>query len=220
MLAANGWGVAIPDLFGTGDSTGDFGDARWDIWLQDIEAAAAWLGAQGRRRQGLWAMRTGALLAAEFLSRKALSGPLLLWQPVVQGKTFLTQFLRVALAANLITADGTSGSVDDFRGRLGNGESLEIAGYVLHPDLAAALDTARLDLVPQSAPPIHWLEISSAAPALSPGSRRMVAALKDTGVAVAEKGLTGPQFWMMQEPEWADALVEASRQTLADTADV
>ena len=31
-LAAAGFGVLVPDLYGTGDSAGDFAEARWSIW--------------------------------------------------------------------------------------------------------------------------------------------------------------------------------------------
>ena len=39
MLAARGFAVLQIDLFGCGDSSGDFGDARWEIWRQDVALA-------------------------------------------------------------------------------------------------------------------------------------------------------------------------------------
>src|SRR3546814_1526626 len=45
-LAALGIDVLLLDLFGTGDSAGDFRDARWEIWREDAMAAVAWLGAR------------------------------------------------------------------------------------------------------------------------------------------------------------------------------
>ena len=42
-LAAAGYAVLEIDLFGCGDSSGDFADAKWDIWKQDLQFALVWL---------------------------------------------------------------------------------------------------------------------------------------------------------------------------------
>ncbi len=42
-FAAMGFGVLQMDLFGCGDSNGEFGNARWDIWKQDLVIARSWL---------------------------------------------------------------------------------------------------------------------------------------------------------------------------------
>src|SRR5436190_24333737 len=38
-----GYAVLQIDLYGCGDSSGDFGDARWDIWKSDLALAVTWL---------------------------------------------------------------------------------------------------------------------------------------------------------------------------------
>ena len=35
-LANEGFQVFVPDYYGTGDSGGDFSEATWDLWLEDI----------------------------------------------------------------------------------------------------------------------------------------------------------------------------------------
>ncbi|HEY9550049.1 MAG TPA: hypothetical protein VIR45_11165, partial [Kiloniellaceae bacterium] len=40
-LAALGVDDLLLDPFGTGDSAGDFGDARWEIWREDARTAIA-----------------------------------------------------------------------------------------------------------------------------------------------------------------------------------
>ena len=45
-LAAQGWAVLQVDLLGCGDSSGDFGDATWEAWLDDVTQAAQWLRAR------------------------------------------------------------------------------------------------------------------------------------------------------------------------------
>ena len=42
-----GYAVLIVDLFGTGDSEGDFGDANWEIWQNDMCVALRWLQDKG-----------------------------------------------------------------------------------------------------------------------------------------------------------------------------
>jgi exosortase A-associated hydrolase 2 len=39
QFAAKGFAVLQIDLLGCGDSSGEFGDARWDIWKEDIALA-------------------------------------------------------------------------------------------------------------------------------------------------------------------------------------
>src|SRR5882672_8203208 len=41
-LSAAGFAVLQLDLFGCGDSSGEFGDATWDDWVADIVEAAGW----------------------------------------------------------------------------------------------------------------------------------------------------------------------------------
>lgn len=47
MNKSQGYAVLILDLFGTGESKGDFGEATWQIWLQNIDTAIDWLTQQG-----------------------------------------------------------------------------------------------------------------------------------------------------------------------------
>jgi exosortase A-associated hydrolase 2 len=49
LFAARGFAVLQIDLFGCGDSSGDFGEARWDIWKQDVDWR--WIGS-GSAPQG------------------------------------------------------------------------------------------------------------------------------------------------------------------------
>ena len=49
-LADAGFSVLQIDLFGCGDSSGDFGDATWNDWIDDALLGCAWLQARARRR--------------------------------------------------------------------------------------------------------------------------------------------------------------------------
>ena len=70
-LSELGIDVLLLDPFGTGDSEGDFGDARWDIWCDDVRTAMNWLAVRTNAPVGLWGLRLGALLAADVASRQS-----------------------------------------------------------------------------------------------------------------------------------------------------
>lgn len=212
-LAADGWGVLIVDLYGTGDSEGDFADARWEVWLDDLAACARLLQARHPGPLVLWGLRTGALLAAELASSGTLAlAALLYWQPVVAGDLALTQFLRLRLAAGLM--DGSKETAAGLRECLNAGESLEIAGYELHPALAAALERSRL-LPPPAGVPVLWLELVPEAgrPPAAVG-QKLVADWRARGHVVHCETVIGDAFWATQEIAVAPALGEATARLL------
>src|SRR5262245_14663244 len=71
-LAAAGFGVLQIDLLGCGDSSGDFGEASWELWRRDVEAAVGWLRQRLKGRWvTLWGLRLGATLAADVAKASA-----------------------------------------------------------------------------------------------------------------------------------------------------
>lgn len=64
-LARNEWHVSTLDLLGCGDSSGDFADATWDAWINDVVMLWQLLAQSQRTTPILCALRTGALLAVE-----------------------------------------------------------------------------------------------------------------------------------------------------------
>lgn len=145
-FAEQGYAVLILDLFGTGDSAGDFGDATWQIWLQNIAEAIAWLSQQGAQAITLWSLRLGALLAMDFIHQNpGVVNRLLLWQPVLNGDVFITQFLRLRVAAAMMNSALPQEKTSALKKQLLDGQSLEVAGYTLHPDLVRPLLTLKAD---------------------------------------------------------------------------
>jgi exosortase A-associated hydrolase 2 len=219
-LAADGWAVLQIDLLGCGDSSGDFGDASWEAWVEDVTHAAQWL---RTRHPGtplwLWGMRAGALLACAAAPR--IGGPFnfLFWQPALQGKALLQQFLRLKAAAQLAEGGGKA-ILEAARAALAAGRPVEVAGYTLAPALAQGLEAARL------APPIAapgscavWLEVSGwAEPELAPVSQGAIPGWKAAGWSVEPQAVQGPPFWQTTEIEDAPALVTATTASLAGQA--
>lgn len=212
-LAELGVDVLLLDPFGTGDSAGDFAEARWEVWREDAKAALDWLGGRCGGSLGLWGLRLGALLAAEVAAQRPVPlSRLLLWQPVLTGDRFLTQFLRLRLAATMDKGDERE-TTKSLRTRLAAGDSLEIAGYELAPPLAAALSALKLESLLQGlqGPPPILLEVTSNDDAeLTPATQKMVEALGGAGRPLTASAVTGEAFWTIQEITLAPGLLDAT----------
>jgi exosortase A-associated hydrolase 2 len=208
-LAGLGLGVLTLDLTGCGDSTGELADARWETWRDDIIAGCNWLEAEGYRHITLWGLRLGAALAVEAAcSEPGICHRLVLWQPVVSGRTALTQFLRLRIAAEMSSGGGET--TKSMREALGAGETIEIAGYELTPELAAALDG--VDLAGAELPDgiaVDWIEIAAQADrGPAPASRRVIERWREAGAAPAVETVAGEAFWSIQETTLVPALIE------------
>lgn len=210
-LAAAGYTVLQPDLLGCGDSEGDIGDADWAAWVDDVVNACHWLRASARGRGEappltLWGMRAGALLAAEAALRLGDVHRLLLWQPVLSGKTTLAQFLRLQKAGDLL-GSRTAEAGPDARKQLAAGRMAEIAGYRISPGLAHGMDSASL----RHPPPVRevvWLEVSMQdEPQMAPASLPLVEAWQADALHVRARAVRGPAFWQTVEIEEAPALI-------------
>jgi len=200
-LAAAGYGVLVPDLFGTGDSDGELGDARWDIWLDDLGRAADWLQRKAAGRLSLWGLRLGCMLAVDALDMLPHEvDRLLLWQPAVSGTLHMKQFFRLRVAADMI-AGADQGSTQAIADELESGQTVEIAGYELHPDLVAAIsacDLGRFDGA--MLPPVDWFEVVAAEGRQLPmPSRRVIDGWKKVGTTVGVDTVVGEPFWSTTE---------------------
>lgn len=209
-LAQHGWHILLLDLTGTGDSSGDFADAAWDAWLDDVCYAANWLQAQTRIAVGLWGLRSGCLLASEALPR--LKCPrLLFWQPQVSGETALGQFLRLRTMSRITSNGQSKESTKTLTDALEAGEAIEVAGYTLAPKLALGWRRARIEGPNFASRRVTWLEVSqSNPPSLTPVSETCVASMRAHGATVDARAVHGLSFWMTQEIDECRALTAAT----------
>lgn len=219
-LAALGYGVLQIDLYGCGDSSGDFGDARWDIWKADLAAGAAWLRRRIDRPLTLWGLRLGALLALDYArDARVPVQSMILWQPVLNGATFLTQFLRLRLAGAMLD-EGARTSTGALRQALQGGETLEIAGYDLSPALAAAIDGFDAPETLAPACRVDWFEALPAPDAPLPaGAARIGEAWRRGGADLHLHALACPPFWATPEITESPAWVQATSTALQEIAD-
>ncbi len=216
-LALAGYDVLQIDLQGCGDSSGDFGEATWESWIEDVRLACDWLQQRSAAELWLWGLRTGCLVACAAAARINQPSNLLLWQPVLSGKQFLQQFLRLKLAGEMLGGE-SKGLMERLREQLAQGGSLEIAGYLLSSALAGGLERAELSPAAQSLR-IEWIELSAKADGgLSPLAHTRLEKWQAAGLEARGTPVCGPAFWQTVEIAECPALLEASIRAMASRA--
>lgn len=214
-LQARAWaelgvGTLVLDPYGTGDSAGEFVEATWDQWRDDLRRGIAWLEGQANGCRALLALRLGAAMAGELARGCASVRNLLLWQPVLSGKTFYTQFLRIRIAAEMNLPDRVK-TTQELRQLSAAGQAVEVSGYEVGAELATALDAVVFDTADWPARvQVDWFEVHAASdPALAPISLKAIESLQAAGAAVHAQAVAGPAFWQVHERELAPHLIEA-----------
>lgn len=218
-LADKGVTVIVPDLFGCGDSEGDFGQASWEVWKQDVRYLVQWASDQGARQITLWGLRAGTLLALDLYQDVTLTiHRLLLWQPVHNGEQLMTQFLRLRMAAGMMS--GEAETVAQLRERLYAGETIEVAGYDVSPALVKQLDLINLKRFTLPADSnIDWFEVvNQAGKPLLPVSRKLIDELHTQGLDIRAATAEGEPFWATQELSSAPLLIESTTAAVSEVS--
>jgi len=216
-LAHLGAGTLVLDPYGTGDSAGEFVEATWAQWRDDLAHGIEWLERCGQGCVALWGIRLGALMAAQLAREHPSIRRLLLWQPVFDGKGFYTQFLRIRIAAELHQANRVKGT-GELRQKSAAGEVIEVSGYEIGPALAAELDSLAVDPGAFAAPMrCEWLEVRTGVEeqTMLPASQRLVEKLRDGGAALTDEVVTGPPFWHVHQRELAPQLIDVTCRRVA-----
>lgn len=219
-LAVSGIGALMLDLFGTGDSEGDFRQATWPLWLENLTAGVEWLRQRRATRVGLLGVRSGALLAKEWMVGQTQATPIaVFWQPTAAGSTVITQFLRLRTAASAFR-EGTTETVKELKAKLAAGESIEVAGYELNADLARDVAAARLDQAPPTkVVNVHWFELGTVATdSIAPASERVAEQWRSNGIAVTSATFAGQPFWDGNDITESAQLVASTTRAFATEA--
>ena len=213
-LAEAGYAVLQIDLRGCGDSSGDFGDATWQSWVDDVVLAGQWLRGKYRLPLWLWGLRAGCLLGAAAAPRLGPDCNFLFWQPAASGKLLLQQFLRLKLASGLLGGNSKASS-EALRIALQRGETVEIAGYHLSAQLALGLEQATLSPPKAAFGRLECLEVSARPDATpTPATSHLLGLWRQAGYAARARLVEGPAFWQTAEIEQANALLPATLETL------
>jgi exosortase A-associated hydrolase 2 len=219
MLASAGFAVLRPDLTGCGDSEGEFREASWSVWLDDLQFVIDWTKRQPGAVEAptwLWGHRAGALLACEAAARHP-DCRLLFWQPATSGRSLLRQFLRLG-SAGLRAAGKQGTTLEQMLSQLRDGRDVDVAGYRVSAALAAGLDAAHLAPPPRPVS-VAWLEVSrQAGDEPSPAMASAAKAWGELGHHVRFTKVRGPAFWETAEIEDAPDLLAATLRSCTSCA--
>ncbi len=217
-MAAAGFDVVQIDLLGCGDSSGDFSDADWQGWQDDVLLAYRWLRTRSEAPLTLWGLRAGCLLAANATVGLPERANFIFWQPTVSGKQHWQQFMRLKMAGELAAGQG-KGVTEQLRQQLAAGHSVEIAGYGVSPVLAEGLGGAELQPQTGNAGRVAWFELSMRDEAsFSPVSQKSIEQWRTAGWGVAPQIVRGPSFWQTTEIEDAPELIAATTAVMGSWA--
>ena len=216
-----GIATLIPDLLGTGDSDGDFGDATLEAWTADLRCSLDWLAMRSTGPVSVLALRSGALLLHLLPEEMRSGGRLVLWQPVVSGKTFVNQFLRLKLASGLLTGNEVQVDSTALRRELERAGRLEVAGYDVRYDLLRGMEglelrSAAVDRYSSVAAfEIGGMDSSDVSPALT----RVLAGWRGAGGNVSGCTVAGDPFWATAEIATVPALLDQTIGALVGHGD-
>jgi len=131
LLSQHGYSVLRVDYMGHGDSEGDFEEATLTTRLSDISCAFDHLKSQlgPETPLGLAGLRLGATLAAILSEKKDDIGFLILWEPVVDGKSYLRQLLRINIATQSAVYKQILHNSEALVQNLRQGKTINVDGY-------------------------------------------------------------------------------------------
>ena len=159
QLAQRGIAVLRFHPFGTGESDGTFADFTLQGALSDLSEAVSYLCIHtGLARVGLFGVRFGGFLAAQFAQATSLDF-LLLWSPITSSRQYFRSLLRMRLTAELIylqtreVKTTTERMVEEFQA----GRSVDILGNEFSAELFHQMTAALSWPERVSTPRVLWL---------------------------------------------------------------
>ena len=220
LLAESGVDSVLFDSFGTGDSEGDFGEATWDIWIEDLNLVYQWLVKEAGAPVSILTLRSGALLAADFIQRYSPSvDKLVFLAPVLKGEIYLSQFMRLRVAAEMAENKPDRATLKALKENLQSGESVEIAGYSLSPALAQGMMGSAIHegtFQGKNIRKIVWIELLADEDRPVPVmNKQVVEQLAAAGLQISLHNFCGPSFWSAAELVELPELLASVRKLLS-----
>lgn len=216
-LAATGFRTVFGDLYGTGDSEGDFSQATFSIWCDNVSLFIKRAAEVTGDSVSVIAIRFGALLLFRGMDRTSINAEnIVLWQPCTSGSTYLRQFLRMRIAAGLANDGADRETVSQLTKLLAAERLVEVAGYGLSASLAGSIESSRLEVLnTRELPLIHWFEVATSPEiALSAPSTIEIQRLESQGARIDAATILGDQFWSTAEITTAPKLIDATTSAL------
>lgn len=205
-LALNAYEIGVEsiifDAYGCGDSSGELAQASLLIWQQDLISQITALKSNSTKPVYLSCLLSSALLLNEKIV--SLVDGLVLLQPEFNGKRFVQQFKRLALASeltkkNVVASDATE---------------LEIAGYVVSKTLLAELNQQALAQFINVTKPAYWLEWCHKDEELPLSRAKQQALFSSINTPHVYTTIDDVKFWQSTELEISVKLIDFEQQTL------
>lgn len=199
----------IFDHYGTGDSAGELIDANLCLWQQDILKQL--IDIKTSSSQAIYLslpLSAVLLLSDEILSQ--INGVILL-QPDFNGKRFVQQFKRLALAAQL-TKNNMSQS-DTLKHAEENEQNItEIAGYQIQVGLLADIAGQSSKKLTEFTSHCYWFEWQGASEELSPGRLKQQQVLANKNNKLTVTPVDDVKFWQATELQLAKSFLIQEQQ--------
>ena len=152
QLSRIGFHVLRFDYFGCGDSAGDFEQGSLRQWVCDIqEASRTLMDRSNQTRIALLGLRMGATLAIKTAVQSDVFDTLVLWEPIVDGRRYLTELTELHKSF-----------IQQFKGKKKwlQGTPDEVLGFPLRGELKQDLEAIQADRL-RLAPGIRLLIVGN-----------------------------------------------------------
>jgi len=207
------------DHYGTGDSAGELTDASLALWQQDILHQLRAIKAKSAQAIYLSLPLSAVLLLSdEMLS---LADSVILLQPDFNGKRFVQQFKRLALAAQLSKSNnsnkkGNNQSQDNKLDYAENSEQplVEIGGYLMQASLLEELAGQNLNSLANFHSDCYWFEWQAKLEALSPGRAKQQAVVNKSNKLLVQQ-VDDVKFWQATELQIAQSFLTQEQRIFA-----
>ena len=167
-----------------------------------------------RHHLTIWGLRAGCLLAANVAVDLQESPNFMFWQPVISGKQYWQQFMRLKMVSEVLSGDA-KGAIEKLRQQLAAGNAVEVAGYAISPILAEGMAKVELALPVGNIGQVSWLEISTReGGGLAPVSQKRIEQWQLAGFKVDAKVVRSQAFWQTNEIEDAPELIAVTMKAL------
>lgn len=207
QLAAQGFAALRYDPLGMGNSSYNLADEKIAAgWLESLNAATRFFQTSLNIADVLLiSLRSGALVASEFLATGAVKGAVF-WYPYLKGSAYVRDLQIIDSMLHIDSADA------DF---------IEAGGYPLYSGTRAWLE--KIDVLSVAANGLqHALIINNAA---QPPTKKLQQALSAQGVAVTQQNRSGLERMMKQSEitevpvENVEAIIDWANTTYVDEQD-
>lgn len=130
-LADRGYPVLRFDYMGNGDSDGDFASSSLDTMLSDTQCAIKTLMQKtpGIEAVSLLGLRLGATIAALCAEKKGVVPKLCLWEPIIDGASYMREMLRINLSTQASVYKKIMHNTDALVQMMRDGKTVNVDGY-------------------------------------------------------------------------------------------